>query len=63
MNLQWQIQIVDGLIKEDPDATIADYMELVKELSIIESTNASKQRPRYLNDGKNHTKTPSYYRS
>lgn len=26
MNLAWQIEIIDGLIKEDPESTIKDYL-------------------------------------
>ena len=36
MNIQWQNDIINGLIRENADATIADYKELVKELSEIE---------------------------
>jgi len=42
MNLEWQIQIIDELIAEDHDATIADYIQLVNEITKIE--HAEKPR-------------------
>lgn len=35
MDLQWRIQIVDELIKEDPNARIIDYINLINELNKI----------------------------
>lgn len=43
MNLERQINIIDGLIAEDHDATIADYFELVKELKLIEDNERDYQ--------------------
>lgn len=35
MNLTWQISIIDGLIMEDPESTIKDYIILMSELEAI----------------------------
>lgn len=39
MDILWQIQIVDQMIRETPDATIRDFLELVDELNSIEEVN------------------------
>jgi hypothetical protein len=36
MTLSWQISIIDGLIKENPEATIKDYLVLCEDLKNIE---------------------------
>lgn len=36
MTLEWKIKIVDELIREDPEATIYDYLKLIAELMQIE---------------------------
>ena len=36
MTLEWEIKIIDGLIKENPEATIYDYLKLKAELIEIE---------------------------
>lgn len=38
INLEWQKEIVEQLIKEDMEATAKDFIELVKELERIQST-------------------------
>jgi len=47
MDLKWQIDIVDDLISENPDATIADYIQLVDELSLIENNERDNKKPDY----------------
>lgn len=38
MQLSWRIKIVDQMIEEDPDYTIADYAELIKDLNKIQDS-------------------------
>jgi len=35
MTFAWQISIIDGLIKESPDATIRDYIACLAEIELI----------------------------
>jgi hypothetical protein len=37
MTLKDRISLIDQMINEDPEATIKDYLELVKDLQAIES--------------------------
>jgi hypothetical protein len=38
MTLADRIKIIDGMILENPDATIKDYIELVKDVEAIEDS-------------------------
>jgi hypothetical protein len=42
MTLTDYIKIVDSLIKENPDSTIKDYLELKTELELIEKSQHGK---------------------
>jgi hypothetical protein len=39
MNLEAKDKLIGDLIRENPDATIRDYLEIVKELESIEATD------------------------
>lgn len=38
MNLDWQENIINGMIKEKADTTIGEYIAFIKELELIENT-------------------------
>lgn len=40
MDLQWQIDIINGLIKENPESTVGDYFKLLAEIKAIEDGKA-----------------------
>jgi hypothetical protein len=40
MTLEAKDKLIRDLIRENPDATIRDYLEIVKELESIEATDA-----------------------
>lgn len=37
MTLEWENDIINALIKENPETTIKDYLELIDEINKIES--------------------------
>ena len=45
MDLQWQIQIIDELIQENPDARIIDFINLLPELNNIEDATDKHNKP------------------
>ena len=45
MTLCEKIKLIDELIREDPDHTIKDYLELVDELMGIQKTEYVKSKP------------------
>ena len=38
MTLATRIQLIDDMVKENPDVTIKDYVELVREINRIKSS-------------------------
>lgn len=36
MDLDWQIQIVDQLIRENPETTVKEYLQLISQLRKLE---------------------------
>jgi hypothetical protein len=40
IDLEWQKRIVDGLIKEDKDSTIADFVMIVGEIYEVDKMTA-----------------------
>lgn len=54
MNLEARDKLIRDLIKENPDATVRDYLEICKELECIENATDTVSvdqaiRKRYLN--------------
>lgn len=45
MDLAWQINIIDELIKENPDARIIDFINLLEELKQIEDAADKHNQP------------------
>lgn len=41
MTLEKQEELINNIVKKDPDFTIKDYLELVDELDIIEKSTAT----------------------
>lgn len=44
MELEDKIKMIDQLIKENPDNTIRDYLDLLKEVETIEKSVYDKRR-------------------
>lgn len=43
MTLAERIKLIDAMILEDSDYTIRDYLELVKDIEVIERTNDNSE--------------------
>lgn len=42
LDLDWQIQIIEQLIKENPESTIADFLDVIKEVEQVAEGNKIK---------------------
>jgi hypothetical protein len=42
MTLSARIKLIDDMVRENPDATIKDYLELVRELDTISISNETQ---------------------
>jgi hypothetical protein len=53
MDIQWQIHIINDLIRENPDSTIADYFDIVREIEAVDTNKPApvvKPKRRTVND-------------
>lgn len=46
MDLNWQIDIINGLIRENPESTIKDYLKLLADILSIEEGDIIEGPPK-----------------
>lgn len=62
MTLAEQISLVDAMIKENPDYTIRDFLDLMKELQSVESSMKNKHHHFIFHQNNNNNGTSVAHR-